>query len=119
MKVSAQITYTQIGDYKYPNLTAPTHNKPIGKYGRLRRTYLMNEKPCRYSMMLIKGQILQHLSEIDEQAREQVKELTEAMAQDNGVNEELKATDPMKWTGLMNSIRHSAEEIVLRELVYS
>ena len=41
------------------------------------------------------------------------------MAQAEGVTEELKATDPLRWTGLMNNLRHSAEELVLNDLIYA
>ena len=36
-----------------------------------------------------------------------------------GVTEELKATDMMRWIGLMNNIRACADEIVLNDIVYS
>ena len=35
-----------------------------------------------------------------------------------GVTEELKARDPMRWVGLMNTLKAQAEEIVLIELIY-
>ena len=48
--------------------------------------------------------------------------VTQAMAQmakAEGVTEELKAADPQRWTGLMNNLKHSAEEAVLNDLIYS
>ena len=35
-----------------------------------------------------------------------------------GDTEELKACDPMRWVGLMNTLKAQAEEIVLTELIY-
>lgn len=34
-----------------------------------------------------------------------------------GVTEKLKAHDPMRWVGLMNTLKAQAEEIVLDELI--
>ena len=41
------------------------------------------------------------------------------MAKEAGVTEALKAADPMKWAGLMNTLKAQAEEIILNELVFS
>ena len=41
------------------------------------------------------------------------------MARTEGVTEELKAADPQRWTGLMNNLKHSAEETVLNDLIYN
>ena len=46
-------------------------------------------------------------------------QITAQMAQEQGVTEELKAADQMKWLGLTNGIRQAAEEIILNELIYS
>ena len=46
-------------------------------------------------------------------------EIVAQMAKAEGVTEELKATDPLHWTGLMNNLRHSAEELVLSDLIYA
>ena len=35
-----------------------------------------------------------------------------------GVTEELKACDPMRWVGLMNTLKAQAEEMILIELVF-
>ena len=56
--------------------------------------------------------------EIDTQCYEKVELLVEQMKAGAGITEELKATDQMKWVGLMNNVRSSAEEIVLKELIY-
>lgn len=41
------------------------------------------------------------------------------LARSAGATEALKATDPMKWVGLMNSLKAQAEEVILTELVYA
>lgn len=113
-----ELTYRQEGDYLIPNLTPPEAPK-IGKYGMLRRTYLRQHRKGTYTGMQLTGKLNPHLEEIDQQASEMVARITTQMAQEQGVTEDLKAQDQMKWVGLMNNIRQAAEEIVLRELVYS
>lgn len=113
-----ELTYRMEGDYRLPNLDVPEAPK-VGKYGMLRRSYLRKNKSGIYTGMMLSGKLDGHLEEIDREATELVNSLTERMAAEQGVNESLKASDQMKWVGLMNSIRASAEEIVLTELVYA
>ncbi|MEE1351760.1 MAG: TnpV protein [Clostridia bacterium] len=113
-----ELTYRQEGDYLIPNIELP-ENKPIGKYGMLRQTFLKKERNYLYTTMLMEGTLNEHLWEIDQTAKQQVEQMVQKMAQTEGVNEELKAKDPMKWTGLMNNLLHSAEEVVLNQLIYS
>ena len=112
------VTYRAEGDYQLPNLTVP-EAPTVGKYGMLRRSYLRNHRNGIYTGMLLSGKLNSHLEEIDRQASEMLENLTTQMAQSQGVTESLKASDQMKWVGLMNSIRASAEEMVLTELVYA
>ena len=112
------VTYRTEGDYQLPNLTVP-ETPTVGKYGMLRRSYLRNHRNGIYTGMLLSGKLNSHLEEIDRQASEMLENLTTQMAQSQGVTESLKASDQMKWVGLMNSIRASAEEMVLTELVYA
>ena len=113
-----EVTYRTEGDYLLPNLTVPEAPK-VGKYGMLRREYLRKNKNGIYTGMLLSGKLNGHLGEVDRQATEMVENLTAQMAKAEGVTEQLKATDQMRWVGLMNNIRASAEEVVLRELVYA
>ena len=113
-----ELTYRQEGDYLLPNLSAPEAPK-LGKYGMLRRTYLRKHRNAFYTVMQVTGRVDSHLEEIDRQASEMMTRLMARMASEQGVNEDLKAQDQMKWVGLMNNIRAAAEEIVLRDLIYS
>ena len=79
----------------------------------------MQNRRSLYSAMMIRGTLLSHLSEIDKTAREQVEQMIQQMAKAEGITEKLKAENPMKWTGLMNNLRHSAEEVVVQQLVLS
>ena len=111
------LTYTMQGDYLIPDLTAPEAPR-IGKYGMLRRSYLRDHRDGIYTGMMLSGKLNSHLEQIDRQANEMMETLTLHMSETQGVTESLKASDQMKWVGLMNNIRHSAEEIVLTELIY-
>ena len=113
-----ELTYRTESGYRLPNLEVPEAPQ-VGKYGMLRRSYLANHKHGIYTGMLITGELNSHLAEIDRQATKMVDRLTEQMAAEQGVTEELKASDQVKWVGLMNSIQASAEEVVLKELVYA
>lgn len=115
-----ELTYTKVGDYYYPDLTLPETNddKPLGKYGMLRKTYLRQYRPMVYDRLLLVGKLDAHLREIDELATKQVNRMVADMAAKEGADEQLKAADQMRWVGLMNSFRTSAEEVVLREIVY-
>ena len=113
-----ELTYRTEGEYRLPNLDVPEAPK-VGKYGMLRRSYLRKNRNGIYTGMMLSGKLDSHLAEIDRQATEMVDSLTERMAAEQGVNESLKASDQLKWVGLMNNIRASAEEVVLTELVYA
>ena len=72
-----------------------------------------------YSLLMMKGELLKHLEEIDKTTTQQVQTIVSQMAKSEGITEEMKSTDPLRWTGQMNNFLHSAEEIVLSETVYS
>ncbi len=44
--------------------------------------------------------------------------LMKQMVEKQGVNENLKRQDQMRWVRLMNNVKASAEEIVMREIIY-
>ena len=113
-----ELTYTTRGDYLLPDLNVPESPK-IGKYGMLRRSYLREHRDGIYTGMLLSGKLNGHLEKIDRQANEMMNRLTTELAKAQGVTEILKASNQMKWVGLMNNIRNQAEEIVMTELVYS
>ncbi|MBQ2663671.1 MAG: TnpV protein [Clostridia bacterium] len=113
------ITYKTVGDYQIPELTVPKQEVTLGKYGQMRRTYLKQNRPTLYSALLMTGKLLDHLQEIDKTATKQVEQTIAKMAEAEGVTEQLKADNPLHWTGLMNNFRHSAEELVLSQLVHN
>lgn len=113
-----ELAYRQAGDYLIPNLIPPESPK-VGKYGMLRHEYLLSRKRGIFDGMMAAGTLNAHLEEIDRLANETVEGLISKMAKEQKVTEKLKAEDPMKWVGLMNNIKESAEETVLNDLIYS
>ena len=113
------IEYVRDGDYYIPNLKVPEGKFNIGKYGRLHSIFIKENRPCLYSTKMLKGTWLAYLEEIDTAAKEMVDKLVKDMAIKQGITEELKATDQMAWIGAMNNLKHSAEEMVLREFICS
>ena len=90
----------------------------IGRFGRMRWEYLKNHRRGEYIRLLMNGKLNEYLHEVDEECYERMELLVEQMKVGAGITEELKASDQMKWVGLINNVRSSAEEIVMRELIY-
>ena len=113
-------TYRQEGDYLIPNLLPPEDSDtPLGKYGRLRRTFLKEHHNGIYTAMLMDGSLWDHLHEIDQSCKERFDRIVTQMAERENVTEALKASDQMEWVRSMNSIHNRAEEIVLADIVYA
>ena len=113
-------TYRQVGDYFIPNITLPDDGEyQIGKYGRMRRSYLKEYRKILYNNYMLEGTLFKHLAEIDQACNERIENIVSAMAKQEGVTEALKAADQIEWLCRMNSIRNRAEEIILTEIVYA
>ena len=112
------MSYTLHGDYYLPDLVLREEKPTYGKYGMLRKQFLKEHRSAGYQYLLLTGKLNEHLNQIDQEAREQVETLMEQMTEKQGVTEELKAQDQMKWVRLMNNIKASAEEIILKNMVY-
>lgn len=118
------ISYTLVGDYYLPDFALEIEaasDEPeyeIFGWGLRRKNYLKNYRKVLYSQLLTSGKLNAHLHEIDEAATNRMEQIVRQMAERDSVTEQLKATDQMKWVGLMNNYRHCAEEIVLKEVIY-
>ena len=112
------LRYTLQGDYYLPDLALNEEEPTYGKYGMLRKQFLKEHRSARYQYLLLTGKLNEHLNQTDQEAREQVETLMEQMTEKQGVTEELKVRNQMKWVRLMNNIKASAEEMVLRETLY-
>ena len=113
------IDYELVGDFYIPLLELPKEDRPIGRWGRLRKTYLRDHRPILYNQLILTGKLQTHLADINDQAEERLDRIIDQMAKAEGVTEQLKATDQLGWVRRMNSIRHRSEEIIQAELIYS
>lgn len=114
-----EITYIKNGDYYIPNLKLKeTENKPLGKYGRMRKYYLKNYNPILWNHLTLSEKLFDHLHEVDTTAQSHFDTILPLYAERYGISEELKATDQMEWFGRMNNIINAIEEIILNEIVY-
>ena len=111
--------YERIGDYYIPVLTLSSEEqRPIGKWGRMHRDYLKEQRPILFNDLILSGQLWSYLADLNEQAQKRLSLIVEQMKASEGVSEKLKATDQMAWVAAMSSICNRAEEIILREMIY-
>ena len=102
------------------NSNTPARPQPrYGHYGRLRKAYLEGYRPDLYTALVASERLNEHCAEIDEAARRRIEVILPQLARSAGATEELKAADPMKWVGLMNTCKAQAEETVKFELIYA
>lgn len=111
--------YELQGDYYIPCLTVPAEEKPIGIWGQRHLRYIKKERKALYTELLTSGKLNTYLADINEQATEQMLLLTKQMAEHEGVTEQLKAQDQMRWVQRMNNIRNRVMEIINHELIYA
>ena len=112
-------TYTTQGDYRLPNLTIEkADSRPIGVWGQRRLHYLKHHRKVLYYNLLTSGKLHSHLADIEEQAQELFNRLTTDLTQKEGITEQLKSTDQMKWVQRMNNIRERVIETVYSDVVF-
>ena len=115
-----ELGYRQNGDYLIPDIKMDDQpTGMIGKYGRLRKKFLKENRSGFYNTLILTNGLTEHLIEINRQAKEQIQLLSLQMAQAEGVTEKLKVENQMLWMQRMNNIYHRAEETVLNELIYA
>ncbi len=104
----------------YPDIILPEDEKPrYGKYGRMRKAYLMEYRQALYRELLLDGKLVKHLNEIDEVAHNRVDLIVRQMAEWQGIDGAMKAREQLKWVQLMKNCKNTAEEIVMNELIYN
>ena len=112
-------TYRQEGDYLIPNIFVPdTKEYNIGKYGRLHKKFIKENYPGYYTTLLMSGKMFDYLEKIDLRAKNELDRLIPLLAEQQGVTEQLKAENQLKWVGLMNNIKAQVEETIYAEIVY-
>ena len=110
-------TYKQVGNYLLPDVEVP-ENPEVGFWGMQRRKYLLEHQPALYTALFLGSKLADYLQQIDWSATQMFDQLVDQLKTRNGVTEQLKATDQMKWVRRMNAVRHEAAEIVAKELIY-
>ena len=113
-------TYIRHGDYLIPCLTLPEEEEQrfIGVWGQRHKRYLKEHKRAAYITLLTSGRLNSYLADIEEQAQERFERIVEQMKQAQGITEQLKADDTLKWIGRMSNIQTCAREIVDNEMIY-
>ena len=112
-------TYREENGHLIPNVTLPEQTDyQIGKYGRMHLDYIKNHRRGRYTTLLTEGKLNARLHDIDLEAKEMLESIIPSLAAERGIDENLKARDMLRWIAEMNNIKASAEEIVLKEVVY-
>ena len=112
-------TYREENGHLIPNVTLPEQTDyQIGKYGRMHLDYIKNHRRGRYTSLLTEGKLNARLHDIDLEAKEMLESIIPSLAAGRGIDEDLKARDMLRWIAEMNNIKASAEEIVLKEVIY-
>ena len=115
-----EVTYRMQDGFQIPNLLMPQEPEVHpGKYAELRRQYLKKHRRVLYTNLKTSCRLTEHLAEIEQTAKAMVSRSVQRMAEAEGLTEQMKEADPMRWTGLMNNLKHTAEEQVLTDLIYA
>ena len=112
-------TYREENGNLIPNVAHPEQTDyQIGKYGRIHLDYIKSHRRGRFTTLLTEGKLNVRLHEIDLEAKQMLETILPHLAAERGIDENLKIRDMLRWVAEMNNIKASAEEIVLREVVY-
>lgn len=112
-----ELTYTNLNGFQIPNLTMSNQpTQELGKYGDLRRSFLMKNDPLAYEELLMSGTLFSHLLEMEQAVRQQIDQTMAALLAQNPAPS--RSTDPMGWAQRMNSVQAQAEELAL-PMLYS
>ena len=117
MNMSSNLSYTQTGDYLLPNLTLHQPKTPLGKYSRMRLSFLRQQHPVLYNTMLLNGSLSPHLMEVEQTAESRMQQTMAQLLKQNPAPD--KESRQMAWVQHMNSLKAQAEELVMTELIYS
>ena len=112
-------TYRKENGRLIPEIELPEQvNYQIGKYGQFYLDFIKNHRRGRYTTLLTEGNLNVQLHEIDIEANETLETIIPRLAAERGIDENLKARDMLRWVAEMNNIKSSAEEIILKEVIY-
>lgn len=119
--MSNKIQYRRVGDYLIPNLINPPEEASVtlSKWGMMHKIYLEKHKKVFFNTLLMQGKLYQHCAEVGNQASDMFDTLVEQMKDAEGVTEQLKKENQLKWVQRMGNIQQRTEEIVINELIYA
>lgn len=112
------LDYVLVGDYYIPDLKLPEESRPIGRWGRLHRTFLQEHRPGQYASLILSGKLWAYLADLNEQAQARFEVIVQQMIAAENITEDFKRRDWLGWVQAMNSIRSRAEEIIYAEMIY-
>ena len=111
-----ELIYRRNGDFQIPEIQLETREeRPLGKYGRMRRAYLQENNSLLYNHLTLTGKLFPHLWEIQDTATMRVEQLMVQLMQQNPAPD--KKTQQMAWVQHMNMLKAQAEETVIAELI--
>lgn len=117
------LSYHREGEVWIPDLVLEPEltqdDRPTFPWGNRRRDYLKEHRPILYREYIMDGTLWKHMKDVQELAQQRLDTMIPRMAERLGVTEDLKRRDQMKWVGLMNNIKHSVEETIYEDLIYS
>ena len=112
-------TYREVNGHLIPDVVLPEQTDyQLGKYGRMHLDYIKQHRRGRYTTLLTEGKLNARLHEIDLEANKMLETIIPRLAAERSIDENLKARDMLRWIAEMNNIKASAEEIVLKEVIY-
>ena len=112
--------YELQGDYYIPCLILPDEKKqPIGLWGQRHLRYLKEYRRATYITLLTSGRLNDYLADIDRQAQKRLFLLTKQIAEQENVNEQLKADNAMLWVQKMNEIQSRVRDMIFSEIIYA
>ena len=107
-----------VGDYFIPTIELkPVEDKVLNKYGKMRRTFLQEQKPMLFDDLVLTEQLFPHLYEVQRIAEKRVELIMAGLLEKNPAQD--KETDAMAWVRHMNLLKAMAEEVVVREVIYT
>ena len=115
------ISYRIVGDYNIPKLMLPSEeaNVRLGKWGMLHKDYLEKHNRVFFNLLLTHGKLYQHCAEIENQAQQMFDTLVEQMKKAEGVTEQLKEENQLKWICRMQNVEEIAKKVVNEELIFN
>ncbi len=118
-EIMKELTYRKNGDYYIPDIKFNNENyKPLGKYGRMRKSWLMEHHSPLFNHLLLSEKLVPHLNEVNEQAQALLNEMMPKYIEHFGITAELKRTDQIEWVRLMNMAHSICDEFIFRNIVY-